>query len=146
MRMCGGLGKIMIGGALFVLGAEAHAEPPSCGRDCQIAAANTYLRALVTHDARDVPLAPAAYRIENGLLTGISGETIRHALDTGPQYRLITDLRDLQWSVHDGRVVADYLLDIQLPQIPIGRLTIHVREWFTVRNDGQIHVIEARIG
>ena len=55
----------------------------------RIAAAQSYIDALVNHDATSVPFAPGCVRIEFGFKTGFSGDHLRRSLNGGPQYRVI---------------------------------------------------------
>ncbi len=55
----------------------------------RIAAAQSYIDALSTHRADEVPFAPDCIRIEMGLKTGRSGDHLRRSLNNGPQFKLI---------------------------------------------------------
>lgn len=130
-------------GALALLAvAPAHADAPSCSQDCRLAAAHSYIQALVTHDASNVPLHPQATRVEAGLQTGYSGPQIRTDLTHGPQYRVIRGVRDEHDQVVNGTVHTDYLLDVGLGPVPL--TTARVQETFTFQ-DGGIRTINAHI-
>ncbi|WP_394848020.1 hypothetical protein LZC95_11215 [Pendulispora brunnea] len=132
-------------GASWLFASTASAAAPTCGDACRIRAAEAYVRALVSHDARDVPLADDAWRIENGLLTGCSGADIRFQLEHGVQYWLVQRIYDVHWSVAGNEVVGTYLLDAALPVIPIRLATVQVSERFIVSDEGQIRFIEASL-
>src|SRR5438270_2057244 len=106
----------------------------------QIAAARAYIDALVSHDASAVPLADDAYRIEDGVLTGVSGPEIRWDLDNGQQYRVISGVRDLTFTVAGDQVTSHYLLDTSLAGAELA--TADITEYFGVP-DGTIHRIVA---
>ena len=54
--------------------------------DDRIAAAQSYIDALVSHNGDAVPFAPDCIRIEQGVKTGFSGNHLRRSLNRGPQY------------------------------------------------------------
>ena len=121
------------------------AVPAQAATPAKIAAADAYVQALLSHDASNVPLAADAHRVENGLVTGVSGADIRFQLDYGPQYRIITAIRDLTWTVTGDTVLGDYLLDTAVPGVPVRLATAHVVETFTIPADTEIHDINATI-
>ncbi|HEY6795132.1 MAG TPA: hypothetical protein VI248_10670 [Kineosporiaceae bacterium] len=112
------------------------------------AAADAYLAALVSHDASAVPFAPDVRRVENGLVTGRSGEEIRKDLNTSIKYKIISGLHDRVYTedppAPDGGVSlhVNYVLDIGAPDFTL--LKAKVAERFDVRC-GQITFIEASI-
>jgi hypothetical protein len=126
------------------------AESAACatGNDAR-RAANAYLDALVSHDASAVPFTTDVLRVENGLVTGRSGNEIRNDLNTSAKYKLITGLRDRKYTEGepsaDGTVTenVDYRLDVGVLGTTL--LTVRVRERFDVRC-GQIAYINATIG
>jgi hypothetical protein len=128
----------LVAGALAGLPSTAYAETSPAE-----AAARAYIEALVTHDASAVPLAEDAHRVENGIPTGCSGEDIRWQLDNGPQYRVITAVRELTVSVRGDHVDTHYLLDTGL--LGIDLVTVQVTESFVVP-EGLISQITATIG
>jgi len=128
--------------------AAAEAAPCTTGNDARHAA-DAYLDALVSHDASAVPFAPDVLRVENGLVTGRSGDEIRNDLNTSVKYKIITGLRDRTYTESepstDGTVTenVDYRLDVGIAGATL--LTVRVRERFDVRC-GQITYINATIG
>jgi len=122
--------------------------PCSAGNDAR-GAADAYLDSLVSHDASAVPFAPDVLRVENGLVTGRSGDEIRNDLNTSVKYKIITGLRDRKYAegepTADGTVTenVDYRLDVGVGTATL--LTVRVRERFDVRC-GQITYINATIG
>ncbi|WP_106180198.1 hypothetical protein [Prauserella shujinwangii] len=131
--------------AVAVVGVLAVLPPTAAaatGTTVRPAAARAYLDALVTHDASAVPLARDARRVENGIPTGFSGADIRWQLEHGPQYRVITGIRELTLTVRGDRVDTRYLLDTGL--LGIDLVTTEITEYFLVR-DGEIRYIDATI-
>lgn len=122
--------------------APADAQAPTCSRECRLAAAHSYIGALVTHDGSGVPLHPRATRVEQGLQTGFSGRQIREDLTHGPQYRVIRGVRDEHDQVVNGTVHSSYLLDVGLGPLPL--TTARVQETFTFDGPG-IRTITAHI-
>jgi hypothetical protein len=92
-------------------GADA---PP---RDDVIAVASAYLHALVSHDGSEVPLAPHAWRVENGRGSGDSGPEIATALELEIMH-VITAVRDLEWFVEDDTAIVFYTIDVDLGRLP----------------------------
>lgn len=82
-----------------------------CDRDCRVAAAQAYLDALVSHDASQVPLADNAQRVEQGRVTGTSGEDIRQGLEHDYRFRIITSVRDAQFIAEGDEVAVLYTVD-----------------------------------
>jgi hypothetical protein len=78
-------------------------------RACQVETAGAYLASFVSHDGSEVPLAPDAWRLENGDNTGDSGEAIRDGLNS-PIHRVITAVDDLRWFVEGDQAIAFYTL------------------------------------
>lgn len=117
----------------------AGPPPPACDDTCRIGAARAYLDALVSHDPSAVPLHPAATRTEAGLPTGFSGAQIRADLRYGPQYRVITGVRDARFTAHGDQVIAEFTLELFPPVIGA-----RVHEVFTL-DDGLITTIVADI-
>jgi len=128
--------------------ATAAAAACTTGNDAR-RAADAYLDSLVSHDASGVPFAPDVLRVENGLVTGRSGDEIRNDLNTSVKYKIITGLRDRTYAegepTADGTVTenVDYRLDVGVGTATL--LTVRVRERFDVRC-GQITYINATIG
>ena len=76
--------------------------------DHRIAAAQSYIDALVSHDAAVVPFAPDCIRIEQGVRTGFSGNHLRRSLNRGPQYRIIAATTTPEYTVSGDQVRAVY--------------------------------------
>jgi hypothetical protein len=117
-------------------------------RDDVIAVASAYLHALVSHDGSAVPLAPQAWRVENGRGSGDSGPEIAAALGLEIM-NVITAVRDLEWFVEDDTAVVFYTIDVdlgRLPNAPPDAATSAKRlgERFRV-HDGMVAEIEAVI-
>jgi hypothetical protein len=103
-------------------------------RNSVIDVAMKYLDALVSHDASSVPIAPDAWRTEEGRNSGLGADDIRVKTES-PIMHGITAIRDLRWFVDGHDAVAFYLLDS-------GGRTAHIAERFRII-DGLIHEIEA---
>ncbi len=113
--------------------------------DERIAAAQTYIDALVSHDADKVPFAPGCTRIEVGLKTGFSGDHLRRSLNRGPQYRIIQATTVPAFTVDGDRVRAQFDL-VTKPSLAGRRVGAHIDETFLIpAADGQIHHIRAGI-
>jgi hypothetical protein len=113
--------------------------------DERIAAAQTYIDALVSHDADKVPFAPGCTRIEVGLKTGFSGDHLRRSLNRGPQYRIIQATTIPAFTVDGDRVRAQFDL-VTKPSLAGRRVGAHIDETFLIpAADGQIHHIRAGI-
>ncbi|MFZ0905490.1 MAG: hypothetical protein WAN71_16775, partial [Mycobacterium sp.] len=67
--------------------------------DDRIAAAQSYIDALVSHNGDAVPFAPNCIRIEQGIRTGLSGNHLRRSLNRGPQYRVIAAATTPEYTV-----------------------------------------------
>jgi hypothetical protein len=124
--------------AAVVVSARPAAADPA---DHAVAAAARYVAALVDHDPSDVPLHPAATRVENGVRTGFSGPQIRLDLRYGPQYRVIQRVRDERYRRDGDTVVADYVLDVGAG---VRLASTRVHETFEL-TDGLIRTITADI-
>ena len=103
-------------------------------RQQMIEAAGRYLAALVSHDPAEVPLAPDAWRTEEGRNSGRGADDIRRRMRS-EQMQVITAVRDVRWYVDGPDAIALYLIDA-------GGATVHTAERFRVV-DGLIHEIEA---
>jgi hypothetical protein len=97
---------------------ETGADAPP--RQTVIDAASAYLRALVSHDGRDVPFAPKAWRVENGHTSGDSGPEIAAALGLEIMH-VITGVRDEEWFVEDDTAIVFYTIDVDLARLPGAR-------------------------
>jgi hypothetical protein len=129
--------------ALSVLiSAPALASPP-CDEACTLAAAQSYLDALVSHNAQQVPFADNVQRVENGKITGSGAESMRADLENGLRFKVIFNLRDEQIMVDGDEVFAVYSLDTgKLGNTGRQLATARVFERFRVV-DGLITEIEA---
>lgn len=123
-------------------GSASAASEQGCDDACRIDGARAYVASLVSHDPAAVPLHPEATRLEAGLQTGFSGEQIRTDLKLGPQYRVIRDVAEQHYTVRDGQVVADFVLDVGIGSA--GLTTARVHETFSY-DDGSISAIVADI-
>jgi hypothetical protein len=111
----------------------------------RIAAAQSYIDALVSHDADKVPFAPGCTRIEVGLKTGFSGNHLRRSLNGGMQYRIIEATTVPEFTVDGDRVRARFDL-VTKPSLAGRRVGAHIDETFLIpASDGQIHHIRAGI-
>lgn len=128
--------------------APTHDTASRCDSTDPSLPVNAYLDALLSHDGSSVPFTPRVRRVENGLVTGRTGKQLRDDLTNGPQYRIITGLRNLRTEIYPApdnpgatTVYARYLLDVDAFGFPI---TARVRERFDVRC-GAIAYIKATI-
>lgn len=72
-----------------------------------------YLASLVSHDGSKIPVAPDAWRIEQGLNTGSSGPEIQKN-NEAPVFDVIGDVRDFRWFLSgDDEAIVFYALDVQ---------------------------------
>jgi hypothetical protein len=111
----------------------------------RIAAAQTYIDALVSHDADKVPFAPRCTRVEVGLKTGHSGNHLRRSLNRGPQYRIIQSTTVPEFTVDGDTIRASFDL-VTKPSLGGLRVGAHIDETFVIpAADGQIHHIRAGI-
>jgi hypothetical protein len=116
-------------------------------RACAIETAGAYVAALASHDASAVPLAPDAWRLENGRNTGDDGESIRAAVES-PVMDVIVAITDVRWFVEDDHAVAYYVLYAEPgplvgTHVPEPLLTpAYIAERFRIQ-DGLIKEIEA---
>jgi hypothetical protein len=114
---------------LYAAGAKGAARPPrperyprrrgasAPPRDQVVEVASAYLGALVSHDGSAVPLAPGAWRVENGHNSGDSGPEIERAL-AADIMQVVTGVRDLEWTVEDDTAIVFYTLDVDLSRLP----------------------------
>ena len=109
----------------------------------RIAAAQSYIDALVNHEADEVPFAADCVRIEFGVKTGFSGDHLRRSLNGGPQYRVIASATPPQFSIDGDTVRARFDLTTK-PSFAGRRVGAHVDETFVIpASDGLIHHIRA---
>jgi hypothetical protein len=110
----------------------------------RIAAAESYIDALTSHDGDAVPFAPDCTRIEQGVKTGFSGNHLRRSLNRGLQYRIIAATTDRDLTVDGDRVHATFTV---VTKAAAGgrRLVARVEETFLIpATDGKIHHIRVR--
>jgi hypothetical protein len=110
----------------------------------RIAAAESYIDALTSHDGDAVPFAPHCTRIEQGVKTGFSGNHLRRSLNRGLQYRIIAATTDRDLTVDGDRVHATFTV---VTKVAAGgrRLVARVEETFLIpATDGKIHHIRVR--
>jgi hypothetical protein len=110
----------------------------------RIAAAQSYIDALVSHDASGVPFATDCTRVEVGIKTGFSGNHLRRSLNGGPQYLVISSATVPEFTV-DGDVVRARFDLATKPSIAGRRVGAHIDETFVIPEDGLIHRISAGI-
>lgn len=115
--------------------------------ESRIAAAQSYIDALVSHDAEAVPFAAGCTRIELGLKNGFSGNHLRRGLNRGLQYRVIADATPPRYRIDGDEVHASY--DV-LSKAAFGgrRVAARVTETFvipaeSVTGKAEIHHIRA---
>ncbi|MEU0541652.1 hypothetical protein [Nocardia sp. NPDC005978] len=128
--------------ATLALGPGLATAAPTPGDTSRQAVSRAYIDALVSHDARDVPFAPNATRVEAGLQTGYSGPQLAYDLEHGIQYKIIQTIRDLHMTESGDVVTARYLLDSGIAGITL--TTVDITETFRIP-DGTIHEIVATI-
>ena len=113
--------------------------------DDRIAAAQSYIDALVSHDAAAVPFAPDCIRIEQGVRTGFSGNHLRRSLNRGPQYRIIAATTKPGYTIAGDEVRAVYNVVTKV-QLGGRRFGAHVDETFVIPVGGTaIHHIGVRM-
>ena len=110
----------------------------------RIAAAQSYIDALVSHDGDSVPFAANCTRIEQGIKNGFSGNHLRRSLTRGPQYRIIDAATPAQYTIAGDEVRACYTVLTRL-SIAGRRAAARVDETFVIPpGDGLIHHIRVR--
>ena len=110
----------------------------------RIAAAQSYIDALVSHDGDAVPFAPGCIRIEQGVKTGFSGNHLRRSPKRGPQYRIIAATTRPEYNVVGDEVHAVYNV---LTKASLGgrRVAARVDETFLIpAAAGKIHHIKVQ--
>ena len=80
----------------------------------------------MSHDGSAVPLAPNAWRVENGRNSGDTGPEIASAMGIEIMH-VITGVRDEQWYVEDDTAVVFYTIDVDLGRLPGARRPTHPR-------------------
>lgn len=116
--------------------------------ESRIAAAQSYIDALVSHDGDSVPFAAGCTRIEQGIKNGFSGNHLRRSLNRGAQYRVIAGATPPGYRVDGDRVHAAYAV---LTKAAWGgrRLAARVDETFVIPAENpsgraEIHHIQVR--
>lgn len=114
----------------------------------RIAAAQSYIDALVNHDGDAVPFAPGCTRVEQGIKNGFSGNHLRRSLNRGLQYRLLAETTPPDYRIDGDRVHASYQV---LTKAGFGgrHLAAHVDETFVIPAESttgkaEIHHIKVR--
>jgi len=116
--------------------------------ESRIAAAQSYIDALVSHDAEAVPFAAGCTRTELWLRNGFSGNHLRRGLNRGLQYRVIADATPPQYRIEGDEVHARY--DVLSKAALAGRrVAARVDETFVIPAESttgkaEIHHIRAR--
>jgi hypothetical protein len=97
----------------------------------RIAAAQSYIDALVSHDGDSVPFAARCTRVEQGIKNGVSGNHLRRSLNRGLQYRLLAATTLPEYRVDGDEVHAAYHV---LTRAAFGgrRLAARVNETFLI--------------
>lgn len=121
--------------------ADSHQTDPA--EHARVAAAKSYVDALVTHDASPVTLHPDCTRVEFGVKTGRNGPHIARSLERGPQFRIVHQVSDFTATVDGHSVATRYLVHVR-PKV--ARLAAPVSETFVVDEDNRIRAIVARFG
>jgi hypothetical protein len=88
-----------------------------------------YLASFLSHDGSKIPLAPNAWRIEQGRNTGMNADQIRASVES-PAFNVIANVRDIRWFLDGDNAIAYYVLDL-VPGIP-GRQSVLLAERFKV--------------
>lgn len=116
--------------------------------ESRIAAAQSYIDALVSHDGDSVPFAARCIRIEQGIKNGFSGNHLRRSINRGPQYRFLADTTPPDYRIDGDRVHAAYTV---LTKAAFGarRLAARVNETFVIPAESssgtaEIHHIKVR--
>jgi hypothetical protein len=116
--------------------------------ESRIAAAQSYIDALVSHDGGAVPFAAGCTRIEQGFKNGFSGNHLRRSLNRGPQYRFLADTTPPDYRLDGDEVHAVYHV---LTKAGFGgrRLAARVNESFVIPSESasgkaEIHHIRVR--
>ncbi len=116
--------------------------------ESRIAAAQSYIDALVSHDGDSVPFAARCTRTEQGIKNGFSGNHLRRSLIRGPQYRFLADTTPPDYRIDGDQVHAAYTV---LTKAAFGgrRLAARVDETFVIpaetpSGNAEIHHIKVR--
>ncbi|MGD1280621.1 hypothetical protein ACKUUI_14590 [Mycobacterium seoulense] len=116
--------------------------------ESRIAAAQSYIDALVSHDGDSVPFAARCTRVEQGIKNGFSGNHLRRSLNRGVQYRFLAEATPPDYRVDGDEVRASYNV---LTKATFGgrRLAARVHETFVIpaenpSGNAEIHHIKVR--
>ena len=124
---------------------EAGNRMVGASDDDRVAAAQSYIDALVSHDAAAVPFSPDCLRIEMGIKTGFSGNHLRRSLNRGPQFRIIAAATPPEYTINGDEVRAVYNVVTKV-QLGGRRFGAHVDETFVIPVGGTaIHHIGVRM-
>jgi hypothetical protein len=114
----------------------------------RVAAAQSYIDALTSHEGDTVPFADRCTRIEQGVKNGFSGNHLRRSLNRGPQYRFLADTTPPDYRLDGDEVHATYHV---LTKAGFGgrRLGARVNETFVIPAESasgkaEIHHIKVR--
>ena len=113
----------------------------------RIAAAQSYIDGLVSHQADSVPFAADCVRFELGIKTGFSGDHLRRSLNNGPQFKVIKSISAPEYTVTGDEVRALFTLRTK-PSLFGWRVGTKVDETFVIPADSadgtaKIHHIRA---
>jgi hypothetical protein len=103
--------------------------------DERVAAAQSYIDALVSHHGDSVPFAPDCIRIEQGVKTGFSGNHLRRSLNRGLQYRIIAATTNPEYTIAGDEVRAVYSV-LTKASFGGGRVAARVDETFVIPAGG----------
>lgn len=116
--------------------------------ESRIAAAQSYIDALVSHDGDSVPFAAGCTRIEQGIKNGFSGNHLRRSLNRGLQYHLLADTTLPEYRIDGDEVHAAYQVSTRAA-FGGRRLAARVNETFVIPAESssgkaEIHHIKVR--
>jgi hypothetical protein len=116
--------------------------------ESRVAAAQSYIDALVSHDGDSVPFAPGCTRIEQGIKNGFSGNHLRRSLNRGLQYRLLAHTTAPDYRLDGDEVRAAYQVST-IAALRGRRLAARVTETFVIPAESasgraEIHHIKVR--
>lgn len=116
--------------------------------ESRIAAAQSYIDALVSHDGDSVPFAAGCTRVEQGIKNGFSGNHLRRSLNRGAQYRFLADTTPPDYRIDGDQVHAAYTVHTKAA-FGGRRLAARVSETFLIPAEtpsgaAEIHHIKVR--
>jgi hypothetical protein len=114
----------------------------------RIAAAQSYIDALVSRDGDAVPFAAGCTRVEQGIKNGFSGKHLRRSIIRGPQYRVIAETTPPDYRIAGDEVHAAYTV-VTKASLGDRRLAARVAETFVIPAESpsgkaEIHHIKVR--